>query len=131
MLSIDNIKEIKVPIGVTIGILACLWYAKTWADTEYVTSDDFARKSQEISLEIGGVSSQIADLVEITEDHVEEFRISEATQVVREAKRDLVMAELSKATPDQKRYLAEQISKAEQYKQCLVRREPNCRHILE
>lgn len=131
MLNIEAIKEIRVPIGITIGAIACLWYAKAWADKEYVTSDDFAKKSQEISLEISGVSSQITALVDITEDHVEEFRISEATQVVREAKRDLVMAEISNATPDQKRYLAEQVSKAEQYKQCLVNRQPNCRHILE
>lgn len=79
----------------------------------------------------------IEKTLKLLEDHVKDFELKseqdlilEATNAVREAKRDLRLAKLdSSMTPRELREYEEYLTHAQEYKQCLIDRRPNCAHL--
>jgi type II secretory pathway pseudopilin PulG len=108
-----GLKDQKISLAVLGLVATALVYAYAWAD------DKFASQSE------------VEQLKTLIIDHTEEFRINNASQIIRDLKTDIRIAKATNAPEVELRRLDEQLHHAEQYKECLVLRRPNCKHLRD
>ena len=113
---LSSLRDEKVSLGVLGAVFVLLFYAYAWANDEYAKQSDFD------------------ELKELIINHTEEFRINNASQIIRDLKTDIRIAEATRDpdAPDvELKRLREQLEHAEDYKRCLVERRPNCKHLKD
>lgn len=110
---IGGLKDQKISIAVLGLCVSAMIYAYAWADEKFASQ------------------SELKQLTQLVIDHTEEFRINNASQVIRDLKTDLRIAKATAAPETELHRLNEQLEHAEEYKDCLVSRRPNCRHLKD
>lgn len=120
--AIGALKDEKVSLSVLVVGVLLAYYGYTWAGQEFVDRDDFNAHTEE-------VESKLTQLTSTVNAHVEEYRIVEASRVIRDLKRDIQIAEATSAPTAQIEKLREELGHAEDYKRCLIGRLPNCKHL--
>jgi len=113
MEAFSNLKDEKVSLSVLASLIATVIWAYSWADEEYAKQSEFD------------------SLRGLMVSHTEEFRINNASQIIRDLKTDLRIARATGATGYELERLTDQLEHAEEYKACLVARRPNCQHLKE
>lgn len=104
----------KRPSGSTfIFIMLICFAAYAWAGEEFVRKTEFN------------------ELKTLMVSHTEEFRINNASQIIRDLKTDIRIAKATSAPVVEVDRLEDQLDHAERYKDCLVDRKPNCKHLLQ
>jgi len=111
-------KNEKISVGILLMIIPMLIAAKSWADTEYVLQDDFEKLTETIDTHV--TEFQAAR---------EEQRIEAASQNIRDIKMESRIATAVGTDPTEIVSITERLHDAEEYKQCLVLRQPNCKHL--
>lgn len=140
---VGGLKEQRVTVSLTIAlIILAVAAGYLWADDQhgnYVTKEESARQTEELKSRInenGATAQKAVDILveqqKLLTDHVEEFSITMANQWVKDAKTDIRLAEANSATSEREiRLLEEELKHAEAYKQCLIERRPNCKHLRD
>ena len=109
----SSLKDEKVSLSVLGFVMMTIVWAYSWADGQYAKQSEFD------------------ELKSMIVDHTEEFRINNASQIIRDLKTDLRIAKATAAPDIELNRLEEQLEHAEEYKACLVRRQPNCKHLRD
>lgn len=101
------------------GFLAIFVYVGyVWADTQHanlVSKDEFAQLKEEVEAISASVNNGFED-----------SEIRDASQIVRDIKLELRIAQATGGTDTET--LKEDLKHAEDYKDCLIDRKPNCEH---
>lgn len=111
--AMGTLKDEKVSVAVLVLVGAAMVYMHAWASDKYVEQTEF---------------NQLKTLMI---DHTEEYRINNASQIIRDLKTDIRIAKATQAPEYDLDRLQEQLEHAEQYKACLVNRQPNCKHLKD
>lgn len=101
----------KISSSVLVLILLGAWYTYGWAEDRYVAQGDFD------------------ELKGLIVTHLEDMQIVNTSQLIRDKKLAL---QLAQSTGESDAHLATQqdaITKAETYKDCLIGKKPNCKHL--
>lgn len=120
--AIGALKDEKVSLSLLGLVVMIAWYAHAWATEEFVDKQQFDEHTQE-------VENKLDTLQTVINQHVEEYRIVEASRVIRDLKRDIQLAETIESPAREVAELKEELRHAEEYKRCLVGRLPNCQHL--
>ena len=108
---LEMLRAEKISSTLIILVLIGTWYAYGWAGEEFVKSDDFNKLSSLI----------------IT--HVEDMKIVNAAQLLRDKELAMQIATATNETPAQIKHIQHEIDQARAYKKCLISKEPNCKHL--
>lgn len=73
--------------------------------------------------------SEFNELKTLLVDHTEEFRITSASQIIRDIKMEIIVCRA--AASSNCSAIEEKLKQAQAYKACLVARKPNCEHLKE
>jgi len=111
--TVGTLKDEKISMAAIGFVCAAIVYAYAWADEKYVERSEFL------------------SLQELIVDHTEEYRINNASQVIRDLKTNIRIAKATQAPEFDLDRLQEQLKHAEEYKTCLVSRQPNCKHLKD
>jgi hypothetical protein len=117
-----GLKDEKISISVLALLIMIVVYSYTWANEEFVDKKVFEDHTHDVQKKLDGLATTI-------NAHVEEYRIVEASRVIRDLKRDIQMGESLNESPREINQLKEELRHAEEYKRCLVSRQPNCQHL--
>jgi hypothetical protein len=109
--AIRGLKDEKVSLSLLALVVLIAWYSFTWADEEFARKSDFEQ------------------LINVMTEHTEEFRIVTASQIIRDMELQLQVAEATGATESEIIHIKGDIADAKRYKQCLIDRKPNCKHM--
>lgn len=105
------LKNEKVSWAFLVSIMSLVVYTYAWANESFVKQRDFD------------------ELKSILVSHTEEFRITEAAQIVRDLQLQKQVA-LATGKPETEILdIDEEIQQATAYKTCLIDRRPNCKHL--
>lgn len=110
---LGGLKDEKISLAVLGFVVATAMYAYAWAEDKYASA------------------SEVQQLKTLIIDHTEEFRINNASQIIRDLKTDIRIAKATAAPEVEMDRLNEQLEHAEIYKDCLVQRRPNCKHLKD
>lgn len=119
---VRGLKDEKISLSVLGLLIAAVVWSYSWADQKFVDEDTFNKHTNDIE-------NKLDQLSNVMETHVEEYRIVEASRVIRDLKRDIQIASAMEEPEYQVQELREQLEHAEEYKRCLVSRMPNCQHL--
>ncbi len=108
---VNALKSEKVPLTLIMLLGLTVWWVHGWAQTEFVDRDDFT------------------ELKEVIIVHVADMQIVNASQLVRDKELALQIAEGTGEPLSRTKRLKGEISQAKLYKGCLIREEPNCKHL--
>jgi hypothetical protein len=114
--AVRGLKDEKVSLSVLVVVVFLGYQMWVWADGEHnglVERSDFDQ------------------LKTLMVNHTEEYRINNASQIIRDLKTDLRIAKATAAPDIEVNRLEEELEHAEEYKVCLVRRQPNCEHLRD
>lgn len=137
------LKDQRVTLGVVIALVVVFGYVGfLWADNEHgdlLTRAESAAETRLLKEQIdenGRTAQQALSLLQnqnkLLQEHVEDFAITMASQAVKDAKSEIRVAESNpNITERELKFLEEELEHAEQYKECLVRRGSNCKHIRD
>lgn len=117
---LEAVKKEKISSGVLILVATLAVYAVGFADERYVKKEDLTP-----------VQEQIDRIEQVQAEHVEEFKIVSATNAISDIKRDIVLAQATGASESDILRLEDELEHKEEYKRCLVRQEPNCKHLWD
>jgi hypothetical protein len=107
------LKEEKVSVAMIVVVVAGTFWMHSWASEKYVEKTEFQQLSK------------------LMIDHTEEYRINNASQIIRDLKTNIRIAKATQAPEFDLDRLEEELEHAEQYKKCLVDRRPNCKHLRD
>lgn len=111
-------RDEKISLGL-LGIVAMLaWYSFAWANEKH---EDLVHKSQ--------FEKEIGALTKLMTEHTEEFRIVNASQLIRDLEVQLELAEATGKSESEIIHIGEEIQEAKTYRRCLIDRKPNCQHL--
>ena len=105
------LKSEKISGSVFVMVIALAWWAHGWAEERYVKQGDFDQ------------------LKTIMTDFVEDTQIVNASQLIRDKKLALQIAQAVNQSKAQTDTLSGEITKAEAYRACLIGEQPNCKHL--
>ena len=108
---VQMLKNEKISSTMLILVLLGAWYAYGWAGEEFVKSDDFNK------------------LTTLIVTHVEDMKIVNAAQLLRDKELAMQIAVATQESEKQIKHIQDEINQARQYKNCLIRKEPNCKHL--
>jgi hypothetical protein len=120
--AIGALKDEKISLSLLAAVCLLAWYSITWAGQTFVEMEEFEDHTEE-------VGEKLINLTSVLQTHVEEYRITEASRNIRELKRDIQIAEQLESPEYEIEKMQEQLVHAEEYKRCLIRRGPNCKHL--
>jgi hypothetical protein len=119
---VRGLKDEKISLSILGLVVMVAVYSYSWAQETFVDESTFNKHTED-------VQSKLDRLSETMDSHVEEYRIVEASRVIRDIKRDIQLAVAMEEPSYQINELKEQLAHAEEYKRCLVSRMPNCQHL--
>jgi hypothetical protein len=105
------LKNEKVSWAFLVSIMSLVVYTYAWANESFVKQRDFD------------------ELKSILVSHTEEFRITEAAQIVRDLQLQKQVALATGKPETEIAHIDEEIQQATAYKTCLIDRRPNCKHL--
>ena len=108
---IGGLKDEKISLSLLAVMILIAWYSFAWANEEFVKKDEFDK------------------LTRIMTEHTEEFRITNASQIIRDLELQLQVARVSNRSDGEIQHLEEEIAEARLYRRCLIDRKPNCQHL--
>ncbi len=108
---VNALKSEKVPLTLIMLLGLTVWWVHGWAQEEFVGSDDFT------------------ELKELIIVHVADMQIVHASQLVRDKELALQISEGTGEPIASIEKLEGQITQAKTYRRCLIREEPNCKHL--
>jgi len=108
---IDLFHKEKISVGVLTAVILGAWYAYGWAGETYVEKDEF---------------NQLTSLI-VT--HVEDMKIVNASQLIRDKELALQLAVATNESETQINHLKTEIADSKKYRECLIRKDPNCKHL--
>ena len=119
---VGALKDEKVSLSVLVlaGLMA--YYGYGWANDQFVDKESFDDHTEEVTNKLDALTTSM-------NAHVEEYRIVEASRVIRDLKRDIQLAIATEAPEREVQELREDLEHAEDYKRCLIGRKPNCQHL--
>lgn len=138
---VGGLREQRVTLTLTVALIILAGFAGyIWADDqhgEFQTKSEAEAATRELKSEIERNRRTSEEILQKTEAHirdfdslVEETRIEYAINSVRDAKRDVRLAQNDPNISDRElNELRETLDHAEAYKDCLIERRPNCRHL--
>lgn len=101
----------KISAGLLAALIVSLWAIHAWANDEFVKKSEFQ------------------ELTTLMVAHTEEFRIVNASQLIRDLEMKREIAEATAKSDSEIEHLDEEINEAKTYRKCLIDRKPNCIHI--
>ena len=105
------LKNEKVSLAFLVSILSMAVYAYAWASDNFVHQQEFD------------------ELKSLLITHTEEFRITDAAQIIRDLQLQKQIAVATGKTPNEISHIDEELRQATAYKNCLIKQEPNCKHM--
>ena len=119
---VGALKDEKVSLSVLVlaGLMA--YYGYGWANDQFVDKESFDDHTEEVTNKLDALTTSM-------NAHVEEYRIVEASRVIRDLKRDIQLAIATEAPEREVQELREDLEHAEDYKRCRIGRKPNCQHL--
>lgn len=105
------LKNEKVSWAFLVSIMSLVVYTYAWANESFVKQRDFD------------------ELKSILVSHTEEFRITEAAQIVRDLQLQKQVALATGKPETEIAHIDGAIQQATAYKTCLIDRRPNCKHL--
>jgi hypothetical protein len=105
------LKNEKISSTVLVLILVGAWWSYSWANDEFVNKGDFNK------------------LTTLITTHVEDMQIVNASQLIRDKELAYRICEATGDTPGELKNLSDQIIQAKQYRNCLINKQPNCKHL--
>jgi len=108
---IGALKNEKISAGVLVAMVALAWWAHSWAEEEFVKKGEFSELQRTVN------------------DGFESIEINDASQVIRDIKLELLITKATSGSNKELADLGDELSHAEAYKDCLVKRQPNCHHL--
>lgn len=119
---VRGLKDDKVSLSVLVLLIGLAIVSYSWAQEKFVDQQSFTDHTDDINNKLEALSKTV-------NTHVEEYRITEASRVIRDLKRDIQLG-LSINEPDKViEKLREELQHAEEYKVCLISQRPNCKHL--
>ena len=115
---IGALKDEKISLGVLVIGAFAFYHLYTWADDNH---NQLVKRPQ--------FEQEIEKLTKLMTDHTEEFRITNASQIIRDLEMQLQIAEATSRTEAEINHLKIEISNAKMYRTCLIDRRPNCKHL--
>lgn len=105
------LKNEKVSFAVIVSALSLVVYAYAWANENFVKQQDFD------------------ELKSLLVHHTEEFRITDAAQIVRDLQLQKQVALATGKPEEEIAHIDSEITQAQDYKACLIDQRPNCKHL--
>ena len=110
---IGALKNEKVSAGVLVALVAIAWWAHAWAEEEFVKKGEFSKLQTTVTTGF------------------ESIEINDAGQIIRAVRLEILITKATNGSASELEHLADELKHAQAYKQCLVKREPNCQHLKE
>lgn len=107
-------KNEKISSSVLILLVLVFWYAYGWANEEH---EKFVRHTD------------FNEFKDVMITHVEDMQIVNTSQLVRDKKLVLQLAQATDEPASRISDLEGEVTKAETYRQCLIEKKPNCKHL--
>jgi hypothetical protein len=107
------IKNEKISASVMVVLIGVAWWAHAWAEEVFVKKGEFDTLQTTVT------------------DGFESIEINDAGQIIRDIKLEILITKATQGSQEEKDRLADKLEHALAYKQCLVERKPNCRHLKE
>lgn len=101
----------KISSTVLVLILIGAWWTYGWANEEFVNKGDFDK------------------LTNLIITHVDDMKIVNAAQLLRDKELAFQIATATQESDAQITHLQDEINQARKYKECLIHKEPNCKHL--
>jgi hypothetical protein len=105
------LKNEKVSLAFLVSVLSMAIYAYAWANESFVKQQDFD------------------ELKSLLVNHTEEFRITDAAQIVRDLQLQRQVALATGKPEEEITDIDDDIRAAQAYKSCLIEQKPNCKHL--
>lgn len=105
------LKNEKVSLAFLISVMSMAVYAYAWANENFVKQQDFD------------------ELKSLLVNHTEEFRITDAAQIVRDLQLQKQVALATGKPEEEIQHIDADIEQAQAYKSCLIDQRPNCKHL--
>ena len=105
------LKNEKVSLAFLVSALSMVVYAYAWANENFVKQQDFD------------------ELKSLLVNHTEEFRITDAAQIVRDLQLQKQVALATGKPQEEIGHIDDDIRAAQAYKSCLIEQKPNCKHL--
>lgn len=113
--AIGALRNEKISLGLLAVVLFLAGYAYTWAGGEH---DNLVSKTE------------FQELTTLMIGHTEEFRIVNASQLIRDLEMQLDIAAATGKTESEIAHIKTDIKEARLYRSCLIDRRPNCKHLM-
>ena len=110
---IGALKSEKVSGAVLAALLGIAWWAHAWAEEEFVKKSEFFTLQATVTTGF------------------ESIEINDAGQIIRDIKLEILVTKSTNGSEMVLKRLDDRLAHAQAYKQCLVERAPNCRHLKE
>ena len=107
------VKNEKISAGVLVVLIAVAWWAHGWASEEFVKKGEFNKLQTTVV------------------DGFESIEINDASQIIRDVKLEILITKATNGSAKELTDLADELSHAQAYKQCLVDQRPNCQHLKD
>jgi hypothetical protein len=104
-------KNEKISSTVLILIILGAWYAHSWASEEFVKKSEFG------------------ELKSLMVNFIEDDRIVNASQLLRDKELQLQIAIATSQSDGQISNIETEITEVKAYKECLIHKDPNCKHL--
>jgi hypothetical protein len=120
-----TLKDEKISIGLAVGVVCSLYYVFAWAQEEHkgIASQASIERSELVN------KKEFHELLNVITAHTEEFRIVNASQIIRDYEMQLQISLATGKTGDELAHIEKDISGARLYRQCLIEQKPNCQHL--
>jgi hypothetical protein len=107
------LKNEKISAGILVLMVALAWYVHAWAEEEFVKQSEFSQLQTTVSTGF------------------ESIEINDAGQIIRDIKLELIITKATQGSEADLDRLTDKLEHAQAYKQCLVERKPNCKHLKD
>lgn len=107
----SSLKNEKVSLSVLALLGMCAVWMYGWANEEFVRQSEFK------------------ELNDLMVTHTEEFRITNASQIIRDLELQLQIAQAADSSSGVIQHIEGEIQEAKVYRKCLIERRPNCYHM--
>jgi len=102
-------EKVSTTLLITLGLT--VWWMYGWAEERYVHNSEF---------------EEVRDLLV---QHIEDQRIVNASQLIRDKELALQVAEATGQPSQQTTHLKLEVAQAREYRACLLDKKPNCQHL--
>ena len=110
---IGALRNEKVSGAVLAALLGIAWWAHAWAEEEFVKKTEFTKLEKAVNAGF------------------ESIEINDAGQIIRDIKLEILVTQATDGSGARVARLQERLEHAQDYKQCLVNRRPNCKHLRD